>query len=250
MRPNLPPLQAACTTQEKMIEATAFENKRQFSKTLDGAFVQQPMRTQFGLVLMAKLLWSVANCALTFWLACISPPGVVHTMLDLVDFLSLIFLTDFSERRNRNGSQSCGGSSDNSTFKSWITVPSHVDLCYRFRCCVMKTTVPFVMMSMINHLIKSFSFGTLQQEDMMNLSTSLQSRVSQHWEIVNWILTHDPGKAGMLWASPIVVGCIIAAMQFAHKTENIVELVTTIHFNCFVMNTNEPGPAHVPCHVG
>jgi len=56
MRPNLPPLQAACTTQEKMIEATAFENKRQFSKTLDGAFVQQPMRTQFGLVLMAKLL--------------------------------------------------------------------------------------------------------------------------------------------------------------------------------------------------
>jgi len=56
MRPNLPPLQAACTTQEKMTEAAVFENKRQFSKTLDGAFVQQPMRAQFGLVLMAKPL--------------------------------------------------------------------------------------------------------------------------------------------------------------------------------------------------
>jgi len=40
------------------------------------------------------------NCALTFWLVRISPPGVVHTALELLDFLSLSFFTDFSVTRD------------------------------------------------------------------------------------------------------------------------------------------------------
>ena len=118
-------------------------------------------------------------------------------------------------------------------------------------CRVIETPVPFVMMPTINCSIKSFSFGTLQQEHMMNLSTSLEKRVPHHLETVNWILTHDPG---MLWASLIVVGCLIAAMQFAHETENIVELVTTICFSCFVssaqMSPDLLCSSSSPCWLG
>jgi len=37
----------------------------------------------------------MVNCALTFWLVHISPPGAVHTVLELLDFSSLSLFTNF-----------------------------------------------------------------------------------------------------------------------------------------------------------
>jgi len=117
-----------------------------------------------------------------------------------------------------------------STFKSWITTPSHFDLCHMFVASWRpQSHLSWCQWSIIQWKLSYLAHCNKNTRWICQHHCKAKCHITGRQSTKFWL------NPGMLWASPIVVWCLIAAMQFAYETENIAELVTTICFNCFML---------------